>query len=102
MALRSELAELLAGFEKRMKFINIVRFLLEYKYPDTIRAMIPDKSILDNVIVSVLVYINDRTLGAQKSCTLADIRQFLDDLSVILPDPGCTAKRWYSGVRRIL
>lgn len=87
MALRSELAELLAGFEKRMKFINIVRFLLEYKYPDTIRAMIPDKSILDNVIVSVLVYINDRTLGAQKSCTLADIRQFLDDLSVILPDP---------------
>ena len=56
MALRSELAELLAGFEKRMKFINIVRFLLEYKYPDTIRAMIPDKSILDNVIVSVLVY----------------------------------------------
>ena len=37
MALRSELSELLAGFEKRMKFINIVRCLLDYKYPDHIR-----------------------------------------------------------------
>lgn len=87
MALRSETAQLLAGFEKRMKFINIVRFLLEYKYPDSIRAMIPDKAILDNVIVSVLVYINDRTLGDQKNCTLADIQGFLEDLSVILRDP---------------
>lgn len=87
MVLRSELAELLSGFEKRMKFINIVRFLLEYKFPDQIRAMIPDKSILDNVIVAVLVYINDRTLGAQKNCSLADIQRFLEDLSVILPNP---------------
>ena len=59
MALRSELAELLSGFEKRMKFINIVRCLLGYKYPDNIRTMIPDKMILDNMIVAVLVYIKD-------------------------------------------
>ena len=57
MALRSELSELLAGFEKRMKFINIVRCLLDYKYPDHIREMIPDKRILDNMIVAVLVFI---------------------------------------------
>jgi hypothetical protein len=43
MALRTELSELLAGFEKRMRFINIVRCLLEYKYPDHIREMIRTK-----------------------------------------------------------
>lgn len=85
MPLRSELKELLSDFEKRMKFINIVRCLLEYRYPETIRAMIPDKKILDNIIVAVLVYIKDRTLGAEQSCTMEDIENFLEDLSVILP-----------------
>lgn len=86
MPLQSELKELLSDFEKRMKFINIVRCLLEYKYLDSIRAMIPDKKILDNVIVAVLVYIKDRTLGTEQSCTLGDIENFLEDLSVVLPE----------------
>lgn len=85
MALRSELAELLLGFEKRMKFINIVRCLLDYKYPDNIRQMIPDKKILDNMIVAVLVYIKDRTLGAEQTCKIADVERFLEDFSVVLP-----------------
>ena len=85
MALRSELSELLSGFEKRMKFINIVRCLLDYKYPDHIRAMIPEKKILDNMIVAVLVYIKDRTLGTEQTCTLADVQRFLDDFSDVLP-----------------
>ena len=86
MALRSELKELLADFEKRMKFINIVRCVLDYKYPDVIRKMFPDKLVLDNVIISVLVYIKDRTLGTEQNCTLADIENFLEDLSVVLPN----------------
>ena len=85
MALRSELSELLAGFEKRMKFINIVRCLLDYKYPDHIREMIPDKRILDNMIVAVLVFIKDRTLGTEQNCTIADVERFLEDFSVVLP-----------------
>ena len=85
MALRSELSELLAGFEKRMKFINIVRCLLDYKYPDHIREMIPDKRILDNMIVAVLVFIKDRTLGTEQTCTIADVERFLEDFSVVLP-----------------
>ena len=52
MALGSDVSELLSGFEKRMKFINIVRCLLDYKYPDNIRAMIPDKKILDNICLT--------------------------------------------------
>ena len=85
MVLRSELSELLAGFEKRMKFINIVRCLLDYKYPDHIREMIPDKRILDNMIVAVLVFIKDRTLGTEQTCTIADVERFLEDFSVVLP-----------------
>lgn len=85
MALRSELSELLAGFEKRMKFINIVRCLLDYKYPDHIREMIPDKRILDNMIVAVLVFIKDRTLGTEQTCTITDVERFLEDFSVVLP-----------------
>ncbi len=86
MALGSDVSELLSGFEKRMKFINIVRCLLDYKYPDNIRAMIPDKKILDNIVVAVLVFIKERTLGTNQLCTQSDIERFLEDFSVILPD----------------
>ena len=86
MKLRPELAELLAGFEKRMKFINIARSLIEYSYRDNIREMIPDRDLLDNIIVAVLVFIKERTLGREQNCSLEDIADFLDDLSVILPD----------------
>ena len=85
MVLRSELSELLTGFEKRMKFINIVRCLLDYKYPDHIREMIPDQRILDNMIVAVLVFIKDRTLGSEQTCAIADVERFLEDFSVVLP-----------------
>ena len=50
MALNKEMKQLLSGFEKRMKFINIVRCLLDYKYPENIKSMILEKKILDNMI----------------------------------------------------
>ena len=87
MALRSELKELLSDFEKRMKFIHIVRCLLDYRYPEAIHTVIPDRQILDNVIVTVLLFIKDRTLGTEQTCTLRDIERFLEDFSVILPNP---------------
>lgn len=40
MQLKNEVAEVLNGFEKRMKFINIVRTITEYKYADNIRAIL--------------------------------------------------------------
>ena len=86
MELKPEISELLAGFEKRMKFINIARSLLEYSYRDNIREMIPDRDILNNIIMAVLVFIKDRTLGREQNCSLEDIADFLDDLSVILPE----------------
>lgn len=86
MKLRPELTELLAGFEKRMKFINIARSLIEYSYRGNIREMIPDKDLLDNIIVAVLVFIKERTLGKEQNCSLEDIADFLDNLAVILPN----------------
>lgn len=83
--LRSETSELLAGFEKRMKFINIVKCILDYKYPDDIKKMIPDKEILDNIVIAVLVFIKDRTLGTDSSCTLGDVERFLESLVPVLP-----------------
>lgn len=86
MPLRTETAELLAGFEKRMKFINIVKSILDYKYPDAIKAMIPVKEILDNIVIAVLVFIKERTLGDESSCTLGDVERFLESLAPILPE----------------
>ena len=83
MRLRPEIAELLAGFEKRMRFINIARFLVDYPYKDNIRAMIPDRDLLDNIIVAVLVFIKERTLGREQNCSLEDIADFLDDIALV-------------------
>ena len=85
MKLRPELSELLSGFEKRMKFISIARYLMDYPKKDSIREMIPDEDILYNLIVMVLVFIKDRTLGSEQSCRLDDIVDFLDNISPILP-----------------
>ena len=86
MILRSELNELLNGFEKRMKFINIVRCLINYKYTDQIRSMFLDqRGVLDNLILGVMVFIKERTLGEDKTCTVADIEKFLDELSAVIP-----------------
>ena len=92
MGLRPEITELLSGFDKRMKFINIARFLLDYSYKDHIKAMIPDREVMDNLIVAVLVFIKERTLGNEQNCRLEDVAEFLDDISGVMPvDAACNA-----------
>ncbi len=89
MGLRPELAELLAGFDKRMKFINIGRFLLDYSLKDNIKAMVPDREVLDNLIVAVLVFIKERTLGTEQNCKLDDVADFLEGIDCLLPEDCC-------------
>lgn len=86
MELKQDLRELLSGFEKRMKFIHIARYLMDYSLKDSIKAMIPDREILDNLIVAVLVYMKERTLGNEQQCTLEHIADYLADLSCLLPE----------------
>lgn len=85
MGLGQEYAELLSGFEKRMRFINIAKYLLSYSYKDSIRNMIPDRDVLDNLIIAVLVFIKDRTLGDVQNCRLDDVADFLEALSIVMP-----------------
>ena len=88
MILRPSTLETLAGFGKRMKHINIAQIITECTYPDYIRKMIPNRHILSNAILAVLVYINDEALGARQKCTLADITRFLEDFARTFP-PDC-------------
>jgi flagellar biosynthesis chaperone FliJ len=82
MQLKNEVAEVLNGFEKRMKFINIVRTITEYKYADNIRAIFgAERDKLTNIILAVMVYIKERTLSEDLDCTLADVQRFLEDIS---------------------
>lgn len=89
MLLRNEVTEVLNGFEKRMKFINIVRNIVEYKYSDAIRSIFgngEEKDKFTNLILSVMVFIKERTLGEDLDCTLADIKHFLDEIIPIFLD----------------
>ena len=92
MILRQDIAELLGGFESRMRFIHIVRAIMERPNRDIIREMIPDRAVLDNLTVAVLVFIKERTLGTQQQCTLGDVQRFLENLLPVLPEnckPDC-------------
>lgn len=79
--MNSTVKEILNGFEKRIKFINVIRRILEYTCPKDITAMFPspdDKVKLDNLIIAVLLYIKERTLGNNENCKLSDIEEFLE------------------------
>lgn len=87
MQLKNEVAEVLNGFEKRMKFINIVRTITEYKYADNIRAIFgSERDRLTNIILAVMVFIKERTLGEDLDCTLSDVKRFLEDISYVFFD----------------
>mgnify|MGYP003508804271 FL=1 len=81
---KNEVAEVLNGFEKRMKFINIVRTITEYKYADQIRAIFDaEKDRLTNMILAVMVYIKERTLSEDLNCKLSDVQRFLEDIAPV-------------------
>ncbi len=81
-----EVLAVLDGFEKRMKFINITQCFMRNSFPDHIRKMINGNSqILTNIVIAVMVFIEEKTLGIHQNCSMSDIIEFIEGFSLFLP-----------------
>ncbi len=80
----AEYRELLHDFEKRMRFVNIIKYWLQRGTPADIRELLHnDSDKTDNLIMMVMVFIMDSTLRYGERCTKKDIAEFLRELSEI-------------------
>lgn len=86
--LSPETKELLEGFEKRMRFVNIVKYIRKHSFTDEIKEFFPnDQDVMDNLIMAVLVFIMDSTLRYGERCTKSDISRFLCEVSEVYGYP---------------
>lgn len=87
--LSNETKELLEGFEKRMKFVNVIKYIKKHGFTDEVKTFFPDdQDMMDNLVVSVLVFIMDSTLRYGEKCTKKDIAGFLREMSEIYGYPS--------------
>ena len=78
----AESKELLQDFEKRMRFVNLIKYWLQRSKPNEIRELLHnDDDKTDNLILMVMVYIMDSTLRYGERCTKQEITAFLRELS---------------------
>lgn len=78
----AESKELLQDFEKRMRFVNLIKYWLQRSKPTEIRELLHNNDdIADNLILMVMVFIMDSTLRYGERCTKQDITAFLRELS---------------------
>lgn len=82
--LSKENRELLEGFEKRMIFLNIIKYLKKHTFTDEIKSIFQnDQDSMDNLVLMVLVFIMDSTLRYGEKCQKKDIAKFIYELSDI-------------------
>ena len=70
--------EYLKGFEKRMEFFAIVESIAKRRNRTDKIENLFEENQLDNIIMSVLVYIMEVTLTEEQECTLENIIQFVN------------------------
>ena len=85
----AESKELLQDFEKRIRFVNLVKHLLQRSRPEEIREILGNNDRTDNLILMVMVFIMDSTLRYGERCKKRDIANFLRELADVYGyDPG--------------
>lgn len=89
--LSAETKELLQDFEKRMRFVNLIKYWLKRTKPAEIHGLLPDDDKADNLILMVLVFIMDSTLRYGERCTKEDVAAFLRELSDLYDYPSESA-----------
>ena len=78
----AESKELLQDFEKRMRFVNLIKYWLQRSKPREISELLHnDDDKTDNLILMVMVFIMDSTLRYGERCTKQDITAFLRELA---------------------
>ena len=78
----AESKELLQDFEKRMRFVNLIKYWLQRSKPREINELLHnDDDKTDNLILMVMVFIMDSTLRYGERCTKQDITAFLRELA---------------------
>lgn len=78
----AESKELLQDFEKRMQFVNLIKYWLQRSKPTEIRELLHnDDDKTDNLILMVMVFIMDSTLRYGERCTKKEITAFLRELA---------------------
>ena len=78
----AESKELLQDFEKRMRFVNLIKYWLQRSKPREISELLHnDDDKTDNLILMVMVFIMDSTLRYGERCTKQDVTAFLRELA---------------------
>ena len=78
----AESKDLLQDFEKRMRFVNLIKYWLQRSKPREISELLHnDDDKTDNLILMVMVFIMDSTLRYGERCTKQDITAFLRELA---------------------
>lgn len=78
----AESKEFLQDFEKRMRFVNLIKYWMQRSKPREISELLHnDDDKTDNLILMVMVFIMDSTLRYGERCTKQDITAFLRELA---------------------
>ncbi len=78
----AESKDLLQDFEKRMRFVNLIKYWMQRSKPREISELLHyDDDKTDNLILMVMVFIMDSTLRYGERCTKQDITAFLRELA---------------------
>lgn len=78
----NNMQEYLKGFDKRMEFFAIVESIAKRRNRTDKLENLFKENELDNIIMSVLVYIMEVTLSEEQECTIESIIQFVKEILI--------------------